>query len=136
MLGSINTQLPDLRSLTLSSKHSWAGADAVWMQLGQATHLTKLCIGFDKALSVGAFLKDLAPLSNLNGLQCLTYRLGTMAAHVRDSDASAAQFLSNLSNLTALTSLNGDIVVKAGMLEHISSCTALKSLHLTPPRGW
>jgi hypothetical protein len=100
---------------------------AVWMQLGQATHPTKLCIGFDKALSVGAFLKDLAPLSYLNGLQCLTYRLGKMAAHVQDPDASDAQFLSNL---TALKTLNGDIVVKAGMLEHISSCTALKSLHL------
>lgn len=127
VLSSINAQLPQLRTLSLTSKCSWTGADAVWSQLGQATQLTKLGIKFDKAIELGAHMKDLAPLSSLTGLQCLAFRLGKMAAKAQGLDCSDARFFGNL---TALNTLAGDIVLKAGMVEHISSCTALQSLVL------
>jgi hypothetical protein len=88
VLSSINAQLPQLRTLSLTSKCSWTGADAVWSQLGQATQLTKLGFKFDKAIELGAHIKDLAPLSSLTGLQCLAFRLGKMAAMTQGLDFS------------------------------------------------
>lgn len=129
VLSSINTQLPQLRHLTLTSKHSWAGERAVWEQLGESTQLTRLAISFDKTVGVGAQVKDLTPLSSLTGLQSLGFQLFNRGALLQldGVDPGDAGFLAHL---TALTELQGDFVLKPGMLQHISSCTALQSLWL------
>mgnify|MGYP001806877685 CR=1 FL=1 len=126
VLSSINTQLPQLRSLALTAKHSWTGAEAVRAQLGQATQLTRPAVGFDRAVGLGAHLKDLAPLSSLTGLQQLNFLLANKGAQLQPAevDSGDAQFLAHL---TALTELQGDFMLKPGMLQHISNCTALQS---------
>jgi hypothetical protein len=130
VLSSINTQLPQLRSLTLTARHTWTGAQAVWEQLGEATQLTELAIRFHKTVDVGGHVKDLAPLSSLTGLQHLKFRLINNAEQLQldGVEASDAGFLSHL---TSLTELCGDFVQKPGMLENIGSCTDLQELALT-----
>jgi hypothetical protein len=126
VLSSINAQLPQLRSLSLTAKHSWTGVGAVWEQLGQATKLTHLCMGFQKAVDVGGHIRDLAPLSALTALQSLSYTVAyKRTAQMQDVSPSEAGFLRHL---TALTSLCGDIAVTPGMLENVCSCTALRFL--------
>jgi hypothetical protein len=95
VLSGINTQLPQLRSLALTAKHSWTGAEAVWAQLGQATQLTRLAVGFDRAVGLGAHLKDLAPLSSLTGLQQLAFLLANKGAQLQPAEVNPgdAQFL-------------------------------------------
>jgi hypothetical protein len=129
VLSSINTQLPQLRSLALTSNHSWAGAQAVWEQLGEATQLTQLGVHFDRTVGVGAHVKNLAPLSSLTGLQSLTFQLVNKGEQLwlDGVDPADAGFLCHL---TALTPLQGDFLLTAGMLQNISSCTALQSLSL------
>jgi hypothetical protein len=75
---------------------------------------------------LGAHLKDLAPLSSLTGLQQLNFLLANKGAQLQPAevDSGDAQFLAHL---TALTELQGDFMLKPGMLQHISNCTALQS---------
>ena len=129
VLSSVNTQLPQLRTLILKAGHSWTGAQAVWEQLGETTQLTQLSIGFVETVDVGAHVKDLAPLSSLTSLQKLSFRLVNNAEQlpldgVEPGDAGF------LSSLTALTELRGDFVLKPDMLSNISSCTDLQDLAL------
>jgi hypothetical protein len=47
VLYSLRTQLSGLQSLALDLQQSWAGASAVWRELGRLTQLTALHIMFE-----------------------------------------------------------------------------------------
>ncbi|KAF8062959.1 HMA1 [Scenedesmus sp. PABB004] len=126
VLGTVRYGLPGLRELELGVAAGWAGSDAAWRALGQATQLTAITVRFRKGLKVPVSLTHCSALTQLSGLASLEVSGGRFT----NSPQQQYDWLGGLA--PALTVLRLPLVCSRLGLASVGACTQLRSLFLHP----